>query len=85
MFHYSDEESDISLAEVLMFWTGASSVPPMGFDKSLEVDFVTAQRKLPVAHTCGMILELVRGLSDPDLFKADMFKAVKWSGGFHLC
>ncbi|XP_053379941.1 G2/M phase-specific E3 ubiquitin-protein ligase-like [Mercenaria mercenaria] len=79
------KESDIALADVLMFWTGASSVPPMGFDKKLEVDFVTADRKLPVAHTCGMVLELVCGLADPDLFKEDMVKAIKWSGGFHLC
>ncbi|XP_053372916.1 G2/M phase-specific E3 ubiquitin-protein ligase-like [Mercenaria mercenaria] len=79
------KENDIALADVLMFWTGTSSVPPMGFDKKLEVDFVTADRKLPVAHTCGMVLELVRALADPDLFKEDMGKAIKWSGGFHLC
>lgn len=86
LFFFSEEASDVTLNDVLMFWTGARSVPPMGFDKTLEVDFVTSEggKRLPVAHTCGMVLELVRGCEDPGAFKDDMVKAIQWSGGFHL-
>lgn len=76
----------MNLQDVLFFWTGANSVPPLGFDKKFEINFVTTtEKKLPVAHTCGMILELARGILDADSFKNDMIKAIKWSGGFHLC
>ena len=76
---------EVSLNEVLAFWTGAASIPPLGFDKDLGVSFVSGEiRRLPSASTCGMVLQLWRGYTDPDEFSADMVKAIRWSGGFHL-
>ena len=52
----------------------------------MEVAFVKTEGKklLPAAHTCGMIVRLWEGYSDADIFAADMTKAVRWGGGFHL-
>lgn len=77
--------SGVTLQEVLAFWTGSCSIPPLGFGKKLEISFVeSVQRRLPTAHTCGMVLELWRGYTDPDEFCDDMLKAISWGGGFHL-
>ncbi|KAJ8315102.1 hypothetical protein KUTeg_007252 [Tegillarca granosa] len=65
----TEAESKVTLQDVLLFWTGANSVPPLGFDKSFEINFVTAaDKRLPVAHTCGMILELGTRLNIAYLF-----------------
>ena len=76
----------VSLSDVLGFWTGAKRIPPLGFPKEMEVAFVKTEGKklLPAAHTCGMIVRLWEGYSDADIFAADMTKAVRWGGGFHL-
>lgn len=73
----------VSLQEVLSFWTGASSPPPLGFEKRLQISFGAA-KQLPTAHTCSMEMIIWRGYSEPDNFKDDFTKAITWSGGFHL-
>ncbi|KAK3107115.1 hypothetical protein FSP39_007522, partial [Pinctada imbricata] len=77
--------TDVSLEEMLVFWTGAEKPPPLGFDQKLQVTFVSNEKfLLPVAHTCGMYLELWRGFSDPDEFRQKMVQAITLGGGFHL-
>jgi len=85
MCYISDKggATGVTLEEVLAFWTGASSVPPLGFPNKLEVTF-GCSKQLPTAHTCGLILCIWRGYSDPDVFCEDMVKAIQWGGGFHL-
>jgi hypothetical protein len=73
----------VTLEEVLGFWTGATSVPPLGFSREMEIHFV-AREQLPVSHTCNMELMLWRGYTDPDRFIDDMYKAVKWGAEFQL-
>ncbi|XP_069109305.1 G2/M phase-specific E3 ubiquitin-protein ligase-like isoform X2 [Argopecten irradians] len=73
----------VTFQDILSFWTGAIAPPPLGLTKKLEVDFGPIKR-LPSAHTCGLILNLWRGYSDPDDFARDMVKSVTWGGGFHL-
>ncbi|MES9881586.1 MAG: hypothetical protein ABW185_11965 [Sedimenticola sp.] len=85
MVCFIGQTSGASLEDVLAFWTGARAVPPLGFPKELEVDFISCENnQLPVAHTCAMSLELKRGITDPDKFQQDMVKAITWSGGFYL-
>lgn len=73
------------MEDVLGFWTGASRPPPLGFSQKPEITFVDSElARLPVARTCGLVLELARGSTDPADFTASMEKAIKWSGGFHL-
>jgi len=67
----SDGTRRISLEDVLVFWTGASSVPPLGFpapsildehqtaDKPLSISFCSGDDgRLPYASTCGLKLWL---------------------------
>ncbi|XP_046561897.1 uncharacterized protein LOC124270879 [Haliotis rubra] len=72
---------EISIVDVLQFWTGSSRIPPMGFDKKLSIEFVPKRQPppLPVAHTCGLVLELMRGY-DPDVLASNMVYAIKRSG-----
>ena len=75
----------MTLSDVLVFWTGASQIPPLGFDQKMKVCFIdSAKHRLPVAHTCSLVIELWREYSDPDNFRDDMLKAITWGGGFHL-
>lgn len=83
--YISAGQTEVALEELLSFWTGANTLPPLGFQNKLEIQFVNSDSpRLPKAYTCGLVLELCRGLSDPDLFRQDMVKAITWSGGFHL-
>lgn len=72
---------EVSLNDVLAFWTGMSEVPTLGFDHKLRITFnETSQYLLPVAHTCTLVFRLWRGHSDPDQFRSDMTKAITWTG-----
>lgn len=76
---------EVSLEDLLAFWTGASEVPPLGFDHKLRITFnENSQYLLPIAHTCTLVIRLWRGYNDPDQFRCDMIKAITWTGGFHL-
>ncbi|KAJ8307192.1 hypothetical protein KUTeg_015276 [Tegillarca granosa] len=84
-----DGVAEISLHDLLMFWTGSSDIPPLGFHKQLEINFVEnnekkKKNKLPVAHTCDMSLELPRGVEDPSEMMRIMDLAVHWGWEFHL-
>jgi len=70
----SDGTRGIALSDVLMFWTGANSIPPTGFpvpaiiddsqptDKPLSVDFCRVDDgRLPYSSTCGLTLWLPLG------------------------
>nr|XP_022346140.1 uncharacterized protein LOC111138457 [Crassostrea virginica] len=56
-----EDTSEINLNQLLAFWTGADTIPPLGFHKKLEIKFVEDPALLPVAHTCDLSLELSRG------------------------
>lgn len=75
----------VSLSELLVFWTGADAVPPMGFMKDLSVEFypkVPGERRLPSASTCALCLWLPRGVVDEDEMGQLMSDAVMLSAGF---
>lgn len=74
------------MIDVLVFWTGADHIPPAGFPNKLRISFIRDNLQanyLPVAHTCGMVLEIPRGLGPEDL-RGRMVKALQWGGEFHL-
>lgn len=86
-FEISGESFPVSVTDVLAFWTGSEEVPPLGFHKRLEVDFVPNNamvNRLPVAHTCNLSLELPRGVKEPDGMIRVMKIAIGWGGEFHL-
>lgn len=66
----SDNSSDISIDQVLAFWTGAASVPTLGFPtpsvlddwntsgRPLTISFFEDHGRLPYASTCSLRLWL---------------------------
>ena len=53
---FTDNESNATLQDVLVFATGANEPPPMGFDSLLNLEFTMG--KFPLANTCGLTLLL---------------------------
>jgi hypothetical protein len=83
----TDNVTCVQISDLLSFWTGAVEIPLLGFETKLQIGFVSdnsQQNLLPVAHTCGMILDLPRGILCPENFKTRMIKALQWGGEFHL-
>ncbi|XP_061175742.1 G2/M phase-specific E3 ubiquitin-protein ligase-like [Saccostrea echinata] len=79
----SEDTSEINLNMLLAFWTGADTIPPLGFHKKLEIKFVEDPARLPVAHTCDLLLEISRG-ETPEEFHRKMELAITCGGEFHL-
>lgn len=78
-------ELDIKLEEVLVFVSGADSIPPLGFPEPLQIDFYDqeeGQRRLPFASTCSLTLYLPRRVQEEGEFKEIMNWALRGSLGF---
>ena len=67
---FTDNESNATLVDVLVFATGANEPPPMGFDSTLNLEFT--MRKFPLANTCGLTLLLPLHHAACNLFKEAM-------------
>ena len=68
---------------ILAFVTGATSIPPMGFDRDLTIRFISEKtRTLPIASTCSLVLWLPTALVDYDMFKERMNFALMNTIGF---
>ncbi|XP_076072986.1 G2/M phase-specific E3 ubiquitin-protein ligase-like [Mytilus galloprovincialis] len=80
-----DKEIDVTFGDILVFITGAEYIPPLGFDKKIEIDFfspVEGETRFPFASTCGITISLPRNISHPDLSNL-LVRAIKDSRGFH--
>lgn len=68
------------LGNLLRFWTGSSTVPGTS---DLRVVILENQNpaSLPVAHTCGLYIEIPRYAQKVD-FKTKLLQAVELAGGF---
>ena len=59
-----------SLSDVLVFGTGASSPPPLGYEKNPELSFVNGD--FPKANTCAGTLYIPLDHEEYDVFKEKM-------------
>jgi len=81
----SETNSKLELSDILSFWTGADSIPPIGFSHNLSVQFYSQepkQRRLPSASTCSMVLWLPRNVGEPDTLWDLLTDAIRMSAGF---
>ena len=82
------EEGDVpglSLEDLLVFITGADCLPPLGFGKSITVEFYNFDensRRRPYASTCGLYFLLPRGFEDPVAFSQFLREALLGCHGF---
>ncbi|XP_052008021.1 G2/M phase-specific E3 ubiquitin-protein ligase-like [Xyrauchen texanus] len=80
-----EEDMDISFEDLLVFVTGADSVPPLGFPHKCQLDFYNQEDgscRIPYSSTCSLCLFLPRGVTEEEEFKRLMFLALKGSLGF---
>ncbi|KAF6739611.1 hypothetical protein FQA47_004892 [Oryzias melastigma] len=78
-------EVDITYEELLVFTTGADSIPPLGFQQPVLIEFYDQEpgtRRIPYASTCSLTLFLPRGVGEEEDFKELMNTAIKGSLGF---
>ena len=75
----------MKLEDLLQFATGASQIPPMGFDKLIDIKFfpfTDGNKNYPTASTCGMEIFLPRGVEDVTKFCQLMTEGIVSSPGF---
>ena len=80
-----DEVVGLSLEDLLAFITAADSVPPLGFDKLITIDFYNFDgnvHRRPFASTCGLYLLLPREFENPNDFSNFMKEALLDCHGF---
>ena len=82
IFYYIDGEAPCSLEDILVFCSGASHVPPLGFDKPPTISF-EYESVLATASTCDIQLRLpVLHGCDYLKFKDAMILSLKGNDGF---
>ena len=80
-----DEADDLTLKDLLVFISGADSVPLLGFDHLISVhfyDFIGNVHCRPWSSTCALTLHLPRGVEDPQQFKELMKESLNECYGF---
>jgi len=86
-FHISflGDDSEITISQLLDFWTGANRPLPCGFHKDFIIDFYTPETgvyRLPSASTCALTLYLPRGIEEPEVLSEMMRRALTECQGF---
>ena len=75
---------EISLGDILSFFTGADRIPPLGFiDHDTTLNF-SCVNPYPTASTCGLCLTLPTKYDNYDDFKAAFVFSMQHHGGFGL-
>ena len=70
-----------SLEDVLIFFTGADRVPPLGFPQTPTLHFLGNDALYPTASTCSLMLRLPTRYSTYDAFKDTMTEGLLCNGG----
>ena len=79
---YTGGQSDITLRDVLSFFSGAEIIPPLGFDDA-TLSF-NEENPYPTASTCGLALTLPSKYQKYEDFKEHFIFAMCNHGGFGL-
>jgi len=81
---YVGGELEISMGDILSFFTAAEYIPPLGFDNA-TLNF-NDKNPYPTASTCGLCLTLPTKYHDNYYeFKDKFVFAMQNHGGFGLC
>ena len=76
-------ECDVTLQDVLVFFTGSSAIPPLGFPVIASLNF-NDENPYPSASTCSISLTLPTKYSAFSDFKQKFVFAMTGHGGFGL-
>ncbi|XP_052790217.1 uncharacterized protein LOC128224423 [Mya arenaria] len=79
-----DSDHPASMGELLAFMSGASTIPPCGFHKPIDIHFYTQEdgmTRLPSVSTCSLEMWLPRG-QGPETLSALLMRCLQESQGF---
>ena len=72
-----------TIADILVFFTGAERIPPLGFEKTPTVTFLHQDALFATASTCDLKLRLpIKYGDDRKSFKDAMLMSIKDNDGF---
>ena len=77
-----DREVLLSLGDILTFVTGASCVPPMGFDSPPQINFCHEDAHFPTASTCVPSITIPQSMREMSVFVTRMTEAIIGAIGF---
>lgn len=77
-----DREVILSLEDILTFVTGASRVPPMGFDNPPQIIFSHEDAHYPTTSTCVPSITIPQSMREMSVFVSRMTEAIVGAIGF---
>lgn len=79
------DDSPVLLSSLLIFFTGADRIPPLGFPGQLELQFLHGKNdRFATASTCDLILRLPTCHKTYKEFKEQMIWSITGNDGFGL-
>ena len=76
----------LEMCDILMWMTGSSEVPPLGFSKKFELQFIHGCSEnckcRPTVSTCDMSIKMPVHINSLNMMKEMLLSAVKDSHGF---
>ena len=82
---YIEGDLECDLADLLVFVSGSSRVPPTGFHRTPVIEFQHDHSAiLPTASTCEISIHIPTCITDYQLFKDNMVLALKGNDGFGI-
>ena len=85
LFVFTEKQASLSFEDLLAFVSGADAVPPLGFQKQLEIQFFDQEdgaKRFPFASTCALTMSLPRGVQSEEELMDILTDAIRWSLGF---
>ena len=73
---------NVTLKDVLVFFSGADAIPPLGFPREPSLVFIHNSLPLPTASTCALELRIPTVHTEYSTFKDAMITGVMGHGGF---
>ncbi|RXM32625.1 G2/M phase-specific E3 ubiquitin-protein ligase [Acipenser ruthenus] len=80
--HSEEEETGVSLGEILAFATGTDYPPALGLETKPSIEFIYSSDLFPTANTCANVLRLPTVHKEYEDFKKNMDFAIQNSPGF---
>ncbi len=85
-FSFAGRETEFCLSELYMFITGVKSIPPLGMDREITVEFKHGCRPhctcRPTASTCSLTLTLPVHITSMEKAEEQLCSAIKEGRGF---
>ena len=80
----TDDGKEVQIEDIVIFFSGAERVPPLGFPNKPSLTFLHDNSIFPTSSTCLLELRLPVKHCKYENFKEAMITALKGHGGFRM-